>query len=146
MKQYIPYLITTVLAPLVGVLAYKLRARVDADAQKARNEADLQAQSDGIVVRARAAALEAQQVPIALLKEELAKRERELAELRTQDREDRGQFIEALTAIKKTMEEIAFDLRSHRDEEQARASDFHKRLDGMDDRMLVIETKLQGGS
>lgn len=135
MGQYtylIGMLVTSIIAPLLGVWIYKRRIGVD-----------MQAKEEDIILRARQAALEAQQAPMAILKEVLAKRENELALVRAEDRTERGQFIETLTAIKSTMQEIAIDLKSHREEESTRSGAFHKRLDIVDDRLLVMETRLQ---
>jgi len=116
---------------LIGVWIAKRQSRINLDAQ-----------SEQITIRAKEAALEAQKIPTALLQGELTKRENELAELRSQDREERSQYLTTLTKFGNTMDEMATDLRSLREEERARASKVYGRVDEVDNRLLVIETKL----
>lgn len=131
MREYLPYVVAVGSPILTGAL-YWWRSRVD---HTAREEA--------VVTKAREAALEAQSVPIGILKGELAKREAELGEVRAQDHEERSQFIAALTAIKGSMEEMAKDLRAFREEERAGRAKLYERVDQVDDRLLVIETRLE---
>ncbi len=117
-------LLTSVLVPLIGVGIYKLRARVEWGAKK-----DLQD-------------LAVANLPVQLLKEELARSRTELAEVRAMDREERKQHAEDMTAVRRAIEEIATDIRGQREEGRAHAARVHQRIDVLDDRLLVIETQL----
>lgn len=112
------------LTTYAGVWAYKRRAQVDVDSRK------------------QSAAIEAQVSPIQLYQGEVATIRAELAEERKQCRDERAASLKTLIAMQAALEAIAKDLSAHRDEERTRAGSLHDRLDGMDDRLLVIETQL----
>lgn len=134
------YMMLSMAASVVGALAtfliYRWRARVDLDKKGEDLSLDLKAKKIGNEI-------DAQAVPIKLLTLELGKREAELTLIREQDRKERAQYVETLTAMKKALDEIVTDLRAHRDEERERSASLHRRLDGVDDRLLVIETRLE---
>jgi chromosome segregation ATPase len=112
------------LGSMVTLWVQKRRTRIELDAKKETLQIDEQG------------------VPIKMLQDELGKRERELADLRAQDKAEREQYIETLTAMKGALQEIAADLKASREEQRQNATQMHQRLDVMDDRMLVIETRL----
>lgn len=127
-------LLTGILVPLVGLYIRRRSARIDLEA------------------RAEAKALDAPQAAIGLLTEQIVKRERELAELRVQDRAERDQYLKTLVAMERTMGEMAADLRALREEERAGRAKVHERLDKVDDhlgdvdkQLLVIKTRLETG-
>jgi hypothetical protein len=120
------YLLASSIPPLLAVLFFKWRTRVELDAKREGGQID------------------AQNVPIQLLKEELARSRAELAEARALDREERKQHAEDMTAVRKAIEEIATDIRGQREEARQHAANVHKRIDILDDRLLVIETRLEG--
>ena len=127
--------LTAAATALVNFMIRKWNARVDVQTRADTTRIDLDARKEGMELQAAA-------VPLQLLKDELIKREAELHDLREQDRAERTQYVETLTAMRKALEEIVTDLRSHRAEESDRSGDFHRRLDDVDDRLLVIETQL----
>lgn len=135
LKYIVVSALTAAGSALVTFLIYRWRMRVDLDAKKETAEIDLNAKKE-------AGEIAAQNIPLQLLREELAKRERELADLREQDRRERGLHAETMTAVKKAIEEIATDIRGQREEGRAHAARVHQRIDVLDDRLLVIETKL----
>lgn len=121
-------LITTVLAPVVGYLVFKFRARVEVE--KRQDEA-----------------------PLDLLKQA----QQEIAQSRTQlytfmnnhlehDRMEREKLIEVLTEQKEAMKSISQDLIEHRQEERERTASFHERFNGQNTSMesmdKVIREKL----
>lgn len=128
---YVFGMVPVIGGPILGYLTYKWKVRVD-----------LNARAEGLDIDAKKQALTNQDIPIQLLKDELAKREQELAAMREQDRVERIQHAETMTAVRNALEEIVTDLRSHREEEKQRSANFHERLDTVDDRLLVIETQL----
>jgi cell division septum initiation protein DivIVA len=120
-----------ILGPLVGlvtgaagVLFLKWRTRVELDAKKETQQID------------------AQGIPLKLLQDELGKRERELADVRAQDRAERQQYISTLTAMEASLKEMAADIKASREEARDNAHHVHERMDVLDDRLLVIETQL----
>lgn len=112
----------------VGILYLRKRVELNADKERVELQAD----------------------PLVLLKEEIARsdartaaREKELSELRSADRQERDEYLKTLTSIGKAMDEMAADLKALREEERTGRAKVHERLDGMDDRLLVIETRLE---
>lgn len=128
-------LVSLIGGPLVGLYVRRRGARIDLDAR-----------SEGISIDAKKQALDAMAVPLQLLKDELAKREMELAELREQDRQERKQHSETLTAIKVSLEAVVKNLEASREDAKHNAAHVHERLDVLDNRMLVIETRLAAKS
>lgn len=117
-------LISLVSGPMIGLYVKRRGAAIDVEARK----------ETGVI--------DAQMLPVQLLKDELALTRKELVELRTQDKAEREQYIETLTAMKGALEQIAADLKASREDARSNASHVHQRLDVMDDRLLVIETQL----
>lgn len=124
-------LATSVLIPAVGILLTKWRARVELDSKK---------EAQGLVT---------ENLPVLLLKEELARTRAELAEVRADDREERKRHAQDMTAIgenmiavRRAIEEIAADFRGQREEARGHAARVHQRIDTLDNRLLVIETQL----
>ena len=115
-----------------GVLAYWLRSRVD-----------YRTKEEDLILKAKNAVLEAQAVPLALLRGELEKREHELTELRTADRQDRDQYRALMSEFKNAVVEISADLKALREEERTGRAKLYERVDQVDDRLLVIETRLE---
>jgi len=122
-----------ILIPVVGVLVFAWRMRIELQAARAR-----------VGIRADENAVDALARPIAILEAELRKRETELLEMRREDKAERDQYVKTLAAMQTALEAIAKDLSSLRTEDRERAHTLHQRLDGMDDRLLVIETRLGG--
>lgn len=116
MNGYGYLLLTGVLIPAFGVLIYRWRLRVEQD------------------VRAD---------PIQLLQQQLAKREAELMEIRSQDRRERDEYLKTLTKIGGAMDEVAADLRALREEERLGRAKVYDRLETVDTRLTVIETRLE---
>jgi len=127
--------LSTVVVALIGLYVYKRRAGVDIDKKREDAKIDLDA-------KVQTKFLESQTAAVRLLEAELGKRERELHDLREQDRAEREQYIETLQAIKTAIEVIAKDLSAHRVEEKDRAGAVHGRLEEMSKRLLIIETRL----
>ena len=127
--------LSTAVVALIGLYVYKRRAGVDIDKKREDTKIDLDA-------RVQAKLLESQAAAVRLLEAELGKRERELHELREQDRAEREQYIKTLLAIKTAIEVIASDLSAHRTEEKDRSGALHGRLVKMSNRLIVIETHL----
>lgn len=127
--------LSTAVVALIGLFVYKRRAGVDIDKKREDVKIDLDA-------KVQAKLLESQAAAVRLLEVELGKRERELHELREQDRAEREQYIKTLLAIKTAIEVIASDLSAHRTEEKDRSGALHGRLDKMSERLLIIETRL----
>ena len=127
--------LSTAVVALIGLYVYKRRAGVDIDKKREDTKIDLDA-------RVQAKLLESQAAAVRLLEAELGKRERELHELREQDRAEREQYIKTLLAIKTAIEVIASDLSAHRTEEKDRSGALHGRLEKMSNRLIVIETHL----
>lgn len=123
-------LITGIAVPLAGVVVFYLRSRVELNAKKEAQD----------LTNTNTAA----NMPVLLLKDELALARKELAEVRAMDREERKQHAQDMTAVRRAIEEIATDIRGQREEGRAHAARVHQRIDVLDDRLLVIETKLQG--
>lgn len=135
MNYHLAGALSTVVVSLIGFYVYKRRAGVDIEKKREDTKIDLDA-------KVQAKLLESQAAAVRLLEAELGKRERELHELREQDRAEREQYIKTLQAIKTAIEVIASDLSAHRTEEKDRAGALHGRLDKMSERLLIIETRL----
>ena len=127
MDPNVKYQVATLLGVggLGGVFAYWLRSRVDRAARQDN------------------AVMDAQTEPVKILKDELAKREKELNELREADQKERVQYIATLGSIQKSMEAMATDLHALREEERVGRAKLYERVDQVDDRLLVIETRLE---
>lgn len=118
-------LLTGILIPMVGLYIRRRQAKIDLE------------------TRIEAKAVDAPQVTIGLLTDQVAKREKELADLRSLDRVERDQYLKTLIAIERTMDEIATDLKSLREEERAGRAGLHQQIDGLDKRLIKIETRLE---
>jgi len=118
-------ILSTVVAAVVSAWAYSRRSRTDLDARR-----------DGQT-------LDAQAVPIAMLKEELLRTREELTEARALDRQERVQHAEDMTAVRKAIEEIALDIRGQREEARQHAANVHKRLDVIDKDMIRVKERLR---
>jgi len=116
MSSYVIW--TVVVAPIIGLLVHVVRTRFE--------------------IRAK--------TPLQLLQDQLAKREAELIEIRAQDRRERDEYLQALGAIQATMEEMAKDMRSLREEERAGRAKVHERLDTVEKDLTVIKTRLEPGA
>lgn len=125
-------LVTGIAVPLVGVVIFYLRSRVELNAKKEAQD----------MTNTNTAA----NLPVQLLKEELARERAQNDALRDLDRNERKQHAEDMTAVRRAIEEIATDIRGQREEGRQHAARVHQRIDVLDDRLLVIETKLQGRS
>jgi hypothetical protein len=112
------------LSSAAGVLIYRWRTRVDLDANMERRVGDAQA------------------IPLQLLRDELCKRETELSQVRAQDQRERDEYVKTLTAISGAMSQIAEDLKALRQEEREGRGKVYERMEVMDKRLLVIETKM----
>jgi hypothetical protein len=143
-------------APVTGWISYILQKRrtgVELDALKKRGEIEIDAarqkakleqsgREEEISNRTRQAALEALKIPLELLKDELAKREAELSDMRKQDREDNHRTITALNSITAAMNEMAADVRAKREEDRHHAEAVRKELEILDRRLYNIETRM----
>ncbi len=135
MKYLIATGLTTAGGSIVAFLIYRARASVDLKTKEDSARIDMYSRRDDLELKAQA-------VPVQMLKEELAISRAELAEVRAQDREERKQHSDDMTAIRRAIEEIATDIRGQREEGRAHAARVHQRIDILDDRLLVIETNL----
>jgi hypothetical protein len=113
------------LTTVAGAWAYKKRAGVDMEVKK------------------ESATLNLQSEPLKIALHQLEVRESELTILRQQDQNERRQYIETLGAMKRALEEIATDVRAHREEERERSAKLYEQFKGLGDRLLVIETQLK---
>lgn len=127
---------------LVGVWAYRRRAKTDVETRREAAEVDANAREEQLLLKAREAAQEALKEPLRILEKELAKREAELAGIRAKDDMERAKYLETLGAMKNALEAISKDLREHRDEEKVRTGSLHTQLGVLDRRMLVLETRM----
>lgn len=124
-KYTVGILLTGIVIPLAGLYVRRRQAKIDLD------------------VRAETKALDAPQVTIGLLTDQLAKRERELTELRAADRVERDEYLKTLTAMKGVLDQMAATLEGMRMDERAWRSSIHGRLDKVDERLIKIETRLE---
>lgn len=137
LKDHGTMLLSIIVAPLVAILGYWARSRVDSIRQKETIQA------------------KEQEVPLELLKSSLAKRDVEIMESRQQlytfihnhlehDRVERDKLIEVLTEVKETMKTISGDLIQHRTEERERTVTVHERLNDMHKDISKIQGSIGG--
>lgn len=126
----------------VTFLIYRWRARVDLDKKREEARIDLDTKKESVE-------LQNVNLPVQILRDELEKKEEELATIRAEDKAERiaaqaerMENLKTLNAMQGALETIATELKASREDGRQHASNVHKRIDTLDDRLLVIETEL----
>ena len=127
-----------VATPIVAGFVYWWRVRVDAKAK-----------AEAVDLGERQSVLDAQAAPIHILKDFIIKREGELLEmrkydreLREQDRAERAQYVEILSAMREAIKEMGADIRAHREEERQRSDRAHEEIGVLGGRLIAIEAHI----